>query len=530
MKICKFLFPVYLCFCCLYGAAQTQAEPKRAPNIVFIFSDDLSFRDLSAYGQRHYRTPNIDALIRESTRFTQAYAGAPECAPSRGTMLTGLHVGHAPIRLNSSARGFEPLPSASYTFAEMLQEAGYRTGVIGKWGLGFQDTQGRPTNQGFDYHFGYLTHYEAHSYFPLVLYENGQEVPLAGNAVHDIQLLYDKDRPAGADINYEGFYDAAGKLIKLNLDPSVSGSMVNARYAPDLLDEKALHFIEKHDEQPFLLYYTTNLPHGPVIVDDLRQLHSQKGLPLESREWGAMVERLDLSVGKVVAKLKAEGIYEQTMIIFTSDNGYSMHSPVKTATGERFWPDDEGLENKGPFRGGKFGVLEGGMRIPFFVHLPGQDKADAISTPVWLIDLFPTFAEVAGRKIPDYLDGHSLLPLLRGDARAIPNDRLMYFYKQNEQAIRQGAWFAFREHPDSMVQLYLPEEDQQLAIDLAKYYPEVTQHLAETMDSIHEPHPWYWNPGDTQAVFKEKQVKAEQLGQVIKRYRPNGLERMPWER
>lgn len=506
-------------------------SPSAQPNLVFIFSDDLSFRDLSAYGQQQYRTPHLDALIRESTRFTQAYAGAPECAPSRATLLTGLHVGHAPIRLNSSARGFEPLPEESFTFAELLQNAGYRTGVIGKWGLGYRDTEGRPTNQGFDYHFGYLTHYEAHSYFPLQLYENEKEIPLPGNAGHEIQLLYDKERDPEKLKIYQSFYDAKGRLVKLRADnDALARTIKEAVYAPDLLDEKALAFIEENKAAPFLLYYTTNLPHGPAIVDDLRQMSGHPELPLLSREWGAMVERLDISVGKIIDKLKAEGLYDRTVIVFASDNGYSMHSPVKRADGRREWPDDAGLANKGPFRGGKFGVLEGGMRIPFFIHLPGQRSAQVRHTPVWLIDLFPTFAALAGTTAPAGLDGYNLLPLLSGDRNAVPQDRLMYFYKQNEQAIRQGSWFAFRENPGRAVRLYLPEEDQQLTVDLAEYYPEVAENMERIMDRIHTPHPWYWNPGDTAADFEAKKQKAATTGQLIQRYRPNGLQLMPWER
>lgn len=491
------------------------------PNIVFIFSDDLSFRDLSAYGQTNYATPNIDQLIGQSTRFTQAYAGAPECAPSRGTMLTGLHVGHSPIRLNSSARGFEPLPDSAYTFAEMLQESGYKTGVIGKWGLGFKDTEGRPNNQGFDYHFGFLTHYEAHSYFPLVLYENDQTIPFPENQRMDINALYQKDKDH-YNIDFEGYYDEEGKLVNMDLD--------KAAYVPDLLDQKALSFMKRNQNNPFLLYYTTNLPHGPTIVDHLRQLKDRKDIPIKSREWGAMVQRLDLSVGKIIHQLKELDLFDQTIIVFASDNGYSMHGPSKTEEGEREWKDDSYLSNKGPFRGGKFGVLEGGMRIPFFVRMPGQNKPKAISTPVWLLDLFPTFAEVAGKQLDKKLDGFSLVSLLENNRNTIPLNRLMYFYKQNEQAIRQGPWFAFRDHPQNTIELFLPEEDQDLQVNLATIYPEKVKELTAVMDHIHQPSEWYWNPGDTRDSFRAKQEKAKKLGQIIKRYRPNGLELMPWER
>jgi len=501
------------------GVSKTIVESK--PNIVFIFSDDLSFRDLSAYGQTNYTTPNLDALVAESTRFLQAYAGAPECAPSRGTLLTGLHVGHQPIRLNSSARGFEPLPDDTYTFAKMLKSSGYTTGVIGKWGLGYKDTSGNPLNQGFDYHYGFLTHYEAHSYFPLTLYENNQDIDFPENELLDMYPLYSKKRDTD-NSRFEPHYNHQGKLVVMDME--------KASYAPDLFDTKALEFIDREKDQPFLLYFTTNLPHGPTIVDDLRQLSERNDMDIHAREWGGMVQRLDMSVGKIIAKLKEEGLYHNSMIIFASDNGYSMHSPKSQPDGSRIWHDDQYLENKGPFRGGKFGVLEGGMRIPFFIKMPGQIAAEIISEPVWLVDLFPTLADLVEAPLEKKLDGYSLIPLIAGDKNAIPQERFMYFYKKDEQAIRQGPWFAYRDHPDSPVQLYLIEEDQRIHTDLADYYPEVTKQLQRLMETEHQPSKWYWNPGDTEEAFKEKQQLAKETGQWIQRYRPNNIELMPWER
>ncbi|MEL6592659.1 MAG: sulfatase-like hydrolase/transferase [Bacteroidota bacterium] len=489
------------------------------PNIVFIFSDDLSFRDLSVYGQTEYHTPHLDSLARVSTRFTQAYTAAPECAPSRGCLLTGLNVGRSPIKLNSSARGFEWLPDSAYTFAEMLKGAGYETAVIGKWGLGYHDSPGNPNRQGFDYHFGYLTHYEAHSYFPTHLYENGKQIDFAGNQDHNIAILYEKDRK-NRTFDFESMYDEAGKLTIL--DPATRV------YTPDLLDQKIEAFLEEDRKNPFLLYFTTNLPHGPVIVDDMRQLTARKDIDIASREWGAMVERLDISVGKLIAKLKAEGLYDNTMIVFASDNGYAMHRPHKEK-GKTVWGDDPWLRNKGPFYGGKFTAREAGMRVPMMIRYPAQSVAKIVEEPVWLVDLFPTFCELSGQAIPDHLDGYSLVPLLTGEESGIPK-RAFYFFKRNEQAVRKGPWYAFREHPDRPVQLFLLAEDQTCDRDLAAYYPEVSAEMAQIMDQSHEPHPWYWNPGESEGDYAAKQAKAAETGQVIKRYRPNGMDLMPWER
>lgn len=521
MKTFKKLSILLGFFITVANAQKEQLLNSAKPNIVFIFSDDLSFRDLSIYGQENYTTPNMDALIATSTRFTQGYAGAPECAPSRGTLLTGLHVGHQPIRLNSSARGFEPLPDSLYTFPKMLQKAGYTTGVIGKWGLGYKDTSGNPLKQGFDYHFGFLTHYEAHSYFPRVLYENNEDVFYPENNSLDIEPLYTKNK-YGDNSKFEKYYDSTGKLIHMDME--------KAAYAPDLFDEKAAQFIERNKEAPFFLYFTTNLPHGPTIVDDFRQLKDRKDMDIYGREWGAMVQRLDISVGRLVDKLKTEGLYENTVIVFASDNGYSMHSPKTVTSGERVWLDDKDLSNKGPFKGGKFGVFEGGMRIPFSIHMPGQSSPKIISEPVWLVDLFPTFAEVANEELEKERDGYSLVPLINGDRNAIPEDRFMYFYKQNEQAIRKGPWFAYRPHPDDEVELYLLEEDQKIDTNLSAYYPEMTSEMQRLMNTVHEPSEWYWNPGDTEAIFDANVKKAREQGLEIRRYRPNGIERMPWEK
>ncbi len=519
----KYPFVLILLVATCVWCSKTYSQKPRQPNIVFIFSDDLSFRDLHAYGQSAFTTPNLDALAAVSTRFTQAYAPAPECAPSRACMLTGVQVGRSPIRINSSARGFEYLSDTCYTFAHMLQKAGYVTGVIGKWGLGNKGTAGFALNQGFDYQFGYQSHYEAHSYFPWKLYENGVDIPYKGNQSFDMTFLYDKkDEHAPNDSVYEAMYTATGQLIRPH--------PANRVYAPDVMDQKALAFIEKHRKHPFFLYFTTNLPHGPTIVDDMRQLSSRKDMHIHSREWGAMVQRLDMSVGKLIEKLKKEGLYENTLIIFASDNGYAMHHPTNDPNGKTIWPDDPYLHNKGPFYGGKFTVREAGMRIPFFIHYPGQSQPKAVAQPVWLVDLFPTFADIAAQKVTRKLDGYSLLPLLQGKASTIPYERSFYFFKNNEQAVRKGAWYGFRTHPSEPLQLYLLDEDQTCSYNLASTYPSVVKDLETILRTSHVPHPWYWNPGETQQNFEEKRKKAAASGQKLDEYRPNGMTRMPWEK
>jgi arylsulfatase len=492
------------------------------PNIVFIFSDDLSFRDLSAYGQTKYKTPNLDTLITQSTRFTQAYAAAPECAPSRACMLTGKQVGNSPIRINSSARGFEELPANTITFAKMLKQSGYKTAVIGKWGLGYPNSTGDPRKQGFDYHFGFYDHYEAHSFFPLNLYENGNKVMYPTNNNFDLEVLYDKENEAKGKDFFENMYDAEGKLKYIKEQKGV--------YASDEFDKKSLAFIGENSKKPFFLFFSTNLPHGPQIVDDLRDMNNYKGTELRSREWGAMVKRLDISVGKLIQKLKKEGIYDNTMIVFASDNGYAMHNPSKNPNGLQVWEDDALLNNKGPFDGGKFTVREAGMRIPFSIHLPKQSESQIVSQPVWLVDLFPTFAEFVKTVPPKDINGYSLMPLLKQQTSKIPAERPFYFYKNNEQSVRMGPWFGYREHPDKALKLYLLEEDQVCSKDLALIYPKIATKIEQVMKNSHTIHPWYWNPGETAQDFQNKRKLAAETNQQIKALRPNNMKLMPWEK
>ena len=522
MKEAKWFILVW-CLFFIPSKDLTAGTLGKKKNIVFIFSDDLSFRDLSCYGQTNYKTPNIDALAAISTRFTQAYTPAPECAPSRGCMLTGKHLGNSSIRNNTSDRGFEYLPDSDITFAEILKKAGYNTGVIGKWGVGNKNTPGSPTRQGFDYHFGYLSHYEAHSYFPWKMYENEKDIEYPGNKGFDMSFLYPKeDDPKAFD--YEGMYDVNGNLLVPN--PTAR------TYASDVFDDKSLAFLDQQNRQtPFLLYFTTNLPHGPAIVDNLRQLTGRKDMNVLSREWGAMVQRLDESVGKLINKLKEKGLYEETIIVFASDNGYAMHNTKKDAEGNVTWPDDEGLQNKGPFDGGKFSVREGGMRIPFFVHYPGQTSSRIVSEPVWLVDILPTFAAIARQPIPAQVDGVSLLPILANHKRAKPlGERVFYFFKLNEQSVRKGAWFGVRANTNQPLRLYLLEEDQACQRDLAAYYPAKVKELETILNTIHQKHPWYWNPGETQEIYQAKRKKATDEGLLIDEYRPNGMLKMPWEK
>ena len=525
-KLSNMMFKTILSLCIgflLFSSCNTTSESERfnlagsRPNIIYILADDLSYRDLSVYGQELYQTPNLDRLATSGMRFTQAYAAAPECAPSRGSLMTGLHTGHGPIRVNASARGQDHLRPEDITVAEVLKEAGYKTGFAGKWGIGMPGTEGVPYKQGFDYAFGFYDQLRAHTFFPYHLWENDQKIPYPANQGFDMQRRYNISTK-GLPAEFWNVYDENGDLQLPEIaDPA------NAVYSEAEIEKAALKFVRESHEDPFFLYFATQLPHGPVIIDNIGDMAEPDSIPQPSREWAAMVQQLDTFTGELVDLLKELGVYENTIIFFSSDNGYSMCGYMGRGNSWA-WPDDPYLKNKGPFTGGKFSPLEGGIRIPFFVHWPAKFKPGFVAQPVWLPDFFPTAAALAGTELPHELDGLSLLPVLeQNDQQAFPYDRPLYFYKNNEQAVRMGPWKAYRRHPDQPIKLYLVEEDTYGERDLAAHYPEIVQQMEQIMKEEHEPHEWYWNPGMTRTEFQAKQKLAEESGQKMPQNRPNGL-------
>ena len=509
------LFLVLLFF---VGCQIEEKQIAEKLNIIYILADDLSYRDLSCYGQTQYKTPNLDALAESGVRFTQAYAGAPECAPSRGTLLTGLHAGHAPVRINASARGQDFIPDSVITVAEVLKEAGYATGFVGKWGVGLPGTEGVPHNQGFDYAFGFYDQGRAHTYFPFYLIENGKKIEYPANYQFDMQQRYTMNSSKEPKLLNE--YDENGKLILAELEnPS------EAVYSQNEIDKAAFRFLNKNEKtgQPFFLYYATQLPHGPVIIDDLGEMKNNQTLPQRQKEWAAMVKRLDSFIGELVNYLKETNQFKNTIIFFSSDNGYSMCGYVGRGNANTNWPDDPFLKNKGPFRGGKFSALEGGIRVPFFVSSPGQFSAKTINTPVWLVDFYSTAAEIAGVKLNHQTDGNSLMPLLKGNKSTVFDNRPMYFYKNTEQAVRMGCWKAYRKSPQDKIELYLIEEDIHSDRDLAEFYPDIVQKIDSIFTKEHIVSDWYRNPWESQKEFKLKVEKAKKMGNLQISTRPNGL-------
>jgi arylsulfatase A len=314
-------------FLSLLIVSAVSAAPLR-PNLIFILSDDLGQGDLGCYGNTNIQTPNLDRMAGEGTRFTQAYCGTPICAPSRTSLMTGLHTGHAPVRGNREIQpeGQHPLPAETVTVARILRGSGYATAAVGKWGMGMFDTTGSPLKQGFDYFFGYNCQRHAHTYFPTYLYCDEQRFELPGN----------------------------------------DGKDQRGTYAQNLIADAALKFVRDHQGGPFFLYYPVTLPHGKQEIDDLG-IYADKPWPQEQKAYAAQVTRLDRDVGRLLDLLKELGLDDKTLVMFSGDNGHIPQSLPLLHEGAR------------KLRGTKATMYEGGLRQASIACWPGQIPAGRVS-------------------------------------------------------------------------------------------------------------------------------------------------------
>jgi arylsulfatase A-like enzyme len=492
---------------CLYSLDARAAEERR-PNIIFILSDDLSYHDLGCYGQKHIETPHTDRLYREGMRFTQAYAGACECAPTRCSLITGKHMGHARIRLNRSVRGQDHLLDKDVTVAEVLKQAGYTTAFCGKWGIGTPGTEGVPYKQGFDLAFGYYDQRRAHTFFPEFLYRNEQKVELRENVGFDMGRTYRHTRDDSAHK-----YDSQGNFIAQGVkDPK------RAIYSENLICDEALRFIRRHRDGPFFLYYATQLPHGPVVTPNLGRYHQRAGFPdLRHREWAAMVTHMDDSVGRIADLLKELNIDSDTVIFFASDNGYSHWGYFA----RRRWLDDPFFHNKGPWRGGKFISTEGGLRVPFFVRWPGKIAPGDCDHICAFWDFLPTAAELAGVQPQEDTDGISLVPVLTGRPEDQRQHEYLYWENTHVQAARMGRYRAHRVHPSKPTEVYDIVADEGSTKDLAAERPDLVKQFEEIFRKARFDSRWYVNPSETKQQVAAKRKEAADAGQLIQLVPPN---------
>lgn len=409
----------------------------RQPNIVFIMLDDLGYGDLGCYGQRRIRTPNIDRIAAEGMRFTDAYAGGSVCAPSRSVLMTGLHMGHTPVRANAGTVSIE---QNDVTLAEVLKSAGYATGGFGKWGLGDHGTPGVPYRQGFDEFFGYLHQVHAHSYYPHFLWDNDRKFPMGGT-----------------------------------------------KYSADVIAERSFDFLKRQSAaKPFFLYATYTVPHARFEVPDLGP-YVNEPWPETDRKYAAMISRGDSYTGRLLALLEEKKLAQDTIVIFTSDNG-------GVGGGER---KVEFFGSTGNSRGEKGQLYEGGIRVPLMVRWPGQVKAGSVSDlPCYFADMLPTFAEIARAKTPD-VDGISIVPELRG--KRLSRERTLYWERhawngrdalrldRMGQATRFGDWKMVRQAPDKEPELYDLRSDPGEKSNVANAQPDRAAKLSAMMQAAHRP-------------------------------------------
>uniref|UniRef100_UPI00404864C0 arylsulfatase n=1 Tax=Algoriphagus sp. TaxID=1872435 RepID=UPI00404864C0 len=444
------------------------------PNVIFILADDLGYGDLGFLGQKHIETPNLDLLAARGMLFSNHYAGAPVCAPSRSALLTGLHTGHTPIRGNFEVQpeGQYPMPDTLLTLGKIFQQAGYRTAAFGKWGLGFVGTTGDPSNQGFDHFFGYNCQRYAHRYYPAYLWENQEQVPLLGN-------------------------DWTTKTT----------------FAPDLIHQKSLEFMEANRHQPFFLFLPLVMPHAELAVpeDEVFQYYRTKfgeesphiappggdygpemvipgyqSQPYPRATFAAMVARIDRYVGDILNKLEALDISENTLLVFTSDNGAHREGGA----------DPDFFNSNGPFRGYKRDVYEGGIHVPLVVSWPSKIPAGSHSTQIsafW--DWLPTLTELLVQSTTTEIDGVSFLPTLLGTGTQKQADYLYWEFHESggRQALLQGEWklvkYQVKDPSKTKVELFHLTTDPEERTNVALDHPKRLAELEILMQKAHRPNP-----------------------------------------
>jgi arylsulfatase A-like enzyme len=482
---------------CKTGPNTPENEHFRKPNIIYILTDDLGYGDLGVYGQRKIETPNIDRLAATGMRFTQHYCGSPVSAPSRCVLLTGKHTGHAQVRGNdewaergevwnyramakdSSLEGQRPLATGTVTIPLLLKSAGYTTGMSGKWGLGAPNTESIPTKMGFDWFFGINCQRMAHTYYPLFLYENDHRYRLNNDTVAPNTRL-----SPGADPMDTASYSA----YTLN------------EYAPDVMFMKMTEFIKSNRKNPFFLYWATPIPHAALQAprrwvdyyvkkfgDEKPYTGDKSYFPhrYPHAAYAAMISYLDEQVGKLVQQLKDLGIYENTLIIFTSDNGPTYNGGT----------DSPWFDSGGPFRSeegfAKGNVNEGGIRVPMIASWPLRIKPGVVSDHIssfW--DVMPTLCEIAGIKTPEDADGISFLPELTGGKQ----EQHKYLYWEfpesgGQQAVITGHFKAMRKNMhggNSEFELYDLKNDMGETRNIASLHPEIIRKAEEIVKKEHK--------------------------------------------
>ncbi len=442
----------------LFLSQTIEAKENDKPNIIFIMADDLGIGDLGCYGQRQIKTPNIDNLAKTGIKFTQHYSGSTVCAPSRSSLMTGKHTGHTPIRGNKDYRASDNrvydqgIPHNEITVASILQNNGYNTACIGKWGLGGYKSQSTPNKMGFDYFFGYLGQANAHSYYPDFLFENE-------------------------------------KKLELN----------NEKYSHDLIMEKAKDFLRQDHKEPFFLYLAPTIPHASLDIPE-EWMNEYKGKFFETpyinnsergyvtqetprAAFAAMVSRLDYDIQNIIGILDKKGIRDNTIIIFTSDNGTHWEGGH----------DPNFFDSNGPFRGSKRDLYDGGIKTPFIVNWPNKITQNSTSfhkSAFW--DFLPTICNIINVAPPKNSDGISYLPTLTKEGEQKKHDYLYFeFHEQGgKQAVLKDGWKLIRlninKPEQERYELFNIQNDPSEIANVIDQHPEMKIELKKIMDNAHE--------------------------------------------
>lgn len=467
----------------LMGNTPQQAMPTR-PNIIYIYADDLGYAELGCYGQQKIRTPNLDQIAREGMRFTQHYTSMPVCAPARCMLLTGKHSGHSYIRGNYEMGGFAdsleggqmPLYPGAFTIGRMLQLSGYKTACIGKWGMGMANTTGSPNEQGFDYFYGYLDQKQAHNYYPTHLWENGR-LDRLNNPVIDVHR----------------------KLTPETATPEAFAYYRGNDYAIDKMAQKAQAFIRQHKSGPFFLYLPFTVPHASLQAPeaavkeyadkfDDKPYFGQNGYastPYPRATYAAMITYMDAKVGQIMQLLKELQLDDNTLVMFSSDNGATFNGGVEAAY----------FKSVGNLRGLKMDVYEGGIREPMLARWPGKIKAGQVTDHVSVqYDLLATLAELTAYKQPFTTDGISFLPTLIGQSARQKQHSFLYWEypeKGGQLAIRMSNWKAvktnLRKNRTSAWELYDLANDVSETTNVAAQHPELIRQFDAIVAREHTP-------------------------------------------
>ena len=432
------------------------AKHPHKPNIIYVLADDLGYGDLGCYGQKRVRTPNLDKMAAEGMRFTQHYSGSTVCAPSRCALMTGKHTGHCTVRGNVDVL----MKPEETTVAEVLKQAGYTTACIGKWGIGHPPPPQDPHRNGFDHFFGYLSMWHAHNYYPDFHWSNGEKVPLRNVVQHP------------------------KKHYKANQEHLVGLATEKIDYASDLFTADALDFIERQTG-PFFLFLSYTIPHanneagrfgshGMEVPD--YGTYKDQDWPEAEKGKAAMITRLDGDIGRIFRRLKDRGLDDDTLVMFSSDNGPHKEGGI----------DPKFFDSNGPLKGIKRDLYEGGIRVPMIARWPGQIQPASTSDHIsafW--DVLPTIADVAEVKPPEGIDGTSMLPALLGKRQR--KRRFLYweFHEgSSKQAIRMGKWKAVRLAPSKPIELYDLESDLGEERNVADRHPRVVARMGKILAAV----------------------------------------------